>query len=217
MSSSVTCATTESKRQRRILGHHPLPHGVSAATPDRIGSRQLRIRLVLLAAVVALIVAAVWLAPGLDQVRARVRHASLGWLVVASVLELLSALSYVVIFRSVFCPRMSWRMSYLIGVSEQAANSILPAGGAGGLALGAWALRRVGAPAGHIARRTVAFFLLTSFANVVTLILFALGVRRGDTRRRSSPGTDVRLRRCGGRCDRRDARLVRCHHSPLHR
>jgi uncharacterized membrane protein YbhN (UPF0104 family) len=68
---------------------------------------------------------------------------------------------------------MSWRTAYQIGMAEQAANSLLPAGGAGGLALGAWALHRVGMSADHIARRTVAFFVLTSLANVGTVAVFA--------------------------------------------
>src|SRR5262249_44254992 len=68
--------------------------------------------------------------------------------------------------RAVFCERMSWRTSTEIGLSEQAANSLLSVGGAGGLALGAWILRRGGVAGDRIARRTVAFFLLTSFANV---------------------------------------------------
>jgi uncharacterized membrane protein YbhN (UPF0104 family) len=86
----------------------------------------------------------------------------------------LSALSYVVIFRAVFCPRMSWRLSYQIGMSEQGANSVLSVSGAGGLALGAWALHRGGMSTEHIARRTVAFFFLTSLANVGCVILFAV-------------------------------------------
>jgi uncharacterized protein (TIRG00374 family) len=83
---------------------------------------------------------------------------------------------------------MSWRLSYRIGMAEQAANSLLPAGGAGGLALGAWALSKGGMKAEHIARRTVAFFALTSLPNFVTLILFAIlfatGLLGGD----SAPG-----------------------------
>ena len=89
-------------------------------------------------------------------------------------LELLSALSYVVIFRSVFCERMGWRLSYQIGMAEQAANSLLSASGAGGLAVGVWALRRLGMSRERIARRTVAFFLLTSMANFAGVIAFAL-------------------------------------------
>jgi uncharacterized protein (TIRG00374 family) len=88
-------------------------------------------------------------------------------------------MSYVVVFRSVFCARMSWRLSYQIGMAEQAANALLPAGGAGGLALGAWALSRGGMSGAHIARRTVAFFFLTSLANVSTVALFAAAFALG--------------------------------------
>jgi uncharacterized membrane protein YbhN (UPF0104 family) len=86
---------------------------------------------------------------------------------------LLSALSYVVLFRSVFCARMGWRLSYQIGMAEQAANSLLSASGAGGLAVGVWALHGLGMSPERIARRTAAFFLLTSLANVVGVIGFA--------------------------------------------
>ena len=89
------------------------------------------------------------------------------------VLEVLSALSYVVVFRAVFCPRMSWRLSYQIAMAEQAANSVLPVSGAGGLALGVWALRRGGMSTERIARRPVGFYLLTSLANIGGVIAFA--------------------------------------------
>jgi uncharacterized membrane protein YbhN (UPF0104 family) len=79
----------------------------------------------------------------------------------------------------VFCRHMSWRTSSEIGVSELAANSLFSVGGAGGLALGAWILRRGGLPAAYIARRTVAFFLLTSLANVSFLALGGIGLATG--------------------------------------
>jgi uncharacterized protein (TIRG00374 family) len=147
--------------------------------PEELSPRHLRVRLLQLAVLVLVVVVAIWVTPGLGALRSRLDHAAAGWLVVAGVAELLSTLSYVVIFRSVFCRHMSWRMSYQIGMAEQAANSLLPAGGAGGLALGAWALSRGGMKAEHIARRTVAFFLLTSLANVGTLIVFAVGFAVG--------------------------------------
>ena len=153
--------------------------------PDELSSRHLRRGLLQLTAVGLVVVLIVLVGPGLGALRDRLGDASPGWLVAAAVMELLSTLSYVVIFRSVFCAKMSWRLSYQIGMSEQAANSILPAGGAGGLALGAWALNRGGMSAAHIGRRSVAFFLLTSLANVGTLVVFALlfatGVLAGDT------------------------------------
>jgi uncharacterized protein (TIRG00374 family) len=74
---------------------------------------------------------------------------------------------------------MSWRLSNEIGLSELGANAVVPTGGAGGLALGAWALRRRGMDSGHIARRSVAFFLLTSIPNVVGVIILGLGLAVG--------------------------------------
>jgi uncharacterized membrane protein YbhN (UPF0104 family) len=82
-------------------------------------------------------------------------------------------LCYVLLFRTVFCPRMRWRVSFQIATSELAANSVLPVSGAGGLALGAWALHRGGMSAEQIGRKTVAFFFLTSLANVSLVIVFA--------------------------------------------
>ncbi len=153
--------------------------------PDELSPRHLRRGLLQLSGIGLVVVVAILVGPGLGSLRARLGDASPGWLVAAGVLELLSTLSYVVIFRSVFCAKMSWRLSYQIGMSEQGANSILPAGGAGGLALGAWALNRGGMSGAHIGRRSVAFFLLTSLANVATLVafalLFAINVVHGDT------------------------------------
>jgi uncharacterized membrane protein YbhN (UPF0104 family) len=145
-----------------------------AEMPEELSPRRIGRRLVEVAIVVLLIAALVLLGPGLGSLRSRLAHASGAWLVAGVALEVVSALCYVVVFRAVFCPRMGWRMSYLIGMSEQGANSVLSVSGAGGLALGAWALRRGGMSTEHIARRTVAFFLLTSLANVATLIVFAL-------------------------------------------
>jgi uncharacterized protein (TIRG00374 family) len=92
----------------------------------------------------------------------------------------------VVVFRSAFCSQMSWGLSYDIAMAEQAANALLPAGGAGGLALGVWALRQSGMPTDHIARRTVAFFVVTSAANFFTLILVGVGVFAGIVAGRGS-------------------------------
>jgi uncharacterized membrane protein YbhN (UPF0104 family) len=96
------------------------------------------------------------------------------------VLEGLSCASYVVMFRPVFCDRMTWRSATELGLSELAVGSLVPASGAGGLALGAWALRRSGMPALQIAERSVAFFTLKSAANFIAVavlgVLMFLGV-----------------------------------------
>jgi uncharacterized membrane protein YbhN (UPF0104 family) len=111
--------------------------------------------------------------PGLGELRTRLAHASAGWLCAGVAFEVLSALSYVVIFRAVFCPSMGWRLSYQIGMSEQGANSLMSVSGVGGLALGAWALHRAGMSTEQIGRKSVAFFFLTSLANVASVVLLA--------------------------------------------
>jgi uncharacterized membrane protein YbhN (UPF0104 family) len=147
--------------------------------PEEFSGSRLRRSLLLLAAIVVVVVALIALIPGLSSLRDRFDGAVPGWLAFAAVLELASCASYVLVFRGVFCRHMSWRTSSEIGLSELAANSLFSVGGAGGLALGAWILRRGGLPASYIAHRTVAFFLLTSLANVSFLALGGLGLATG--------------------------------------
>jgi uncharacterized membrane protein YbhN (UPF0104 family) len=158
---------------------HDEPAAV-APLPDR---RRLALRVALAAAVVGAAALAVSSLPGLGDVRARLAEASPGWLVLALALEIASCLACVVVFRGVFCRRLPWRLSYQVAIAAQGTNVLLPSGGAGGLAVAAWALRRTGMPAERIGRRTVAFYLLTSGVNFLTAAvagaLLALGVLAG--------------------------------------
>jgi uncharacterized membrane protein YbhN (UPF0104 family) len=151
--------------------------------PDEMDSRHLLRRLGELALLVGAVALAISVLPGLGDVRRRFADASAGWLVACSVIEVASCLSYVAAFRGVFCRGLGWRFSYEIGMAEQATNVLLPTGGAGGLALGAWALRQGGMPTAHIARRSVAFFVITSTPNFAVAAtvgpLLALGVFAG--------------------------------------
>lgn len=152
--------------------------------PEDLSPRRIGRRLLQFAAVLVVVILVVVAGPGLGSLRDTLAHASPGWLVAGVGFEVLSALSYVLIFRAVFCRQMSWRLSYQIGMSEQAANSVLSVSGAGGLALGAWALRRGGMSTEYIGRRTVAFFFLTSLPNVASVVviaaLYATGVIHHD-------------------------------------
>jgi uncharacterized membrane protein YbhN (UPF0104 family) len=149
-----------------------------AAQPDLSTSR-LRRRVVTLVAVVVVVVAVISLVPGLAGLRSRFANADPTWLAAGAVLKVLSGVGYVVVFREVFCRKMRWRLSGEIGFAELGANAVIPTGGAGGLALGAWALRRSGMSDERIARRSVAFFLLTSVPNVVGVIILGLGLALG--------------------------------------
>ena len=139
--------------------------------PDDLRGPKLRRRLLTVLALLLVLGLIAWLAPGLGEVRSRLADARPGWLAVAVLLELLSCLSYVLMFKPVFCPRMTWRSSYELGMSELAVGSIVPASGAGGLALGAWALNKGGMPAEEIARRSVAFFVIKSSVNFVAVVV----------------------------------------------
>jgi uncharacterized protein (TIRG00374 family) len=158
-----------------------------AAMPEELNPRHLVVRVAELAAVIAVVAIAIASLPGLDEVRHRLDHADAAWAAGIVVAELGSCAGYLLVFRATFCSQMPWGLSYEIAMSELAANSLLPTGGAGGLALGAWALRQSGLPTGHIARRTVAFFVVTSAANFAVLVLVGLAVFVGILSGRSEP------------------------------
>lgn len=147
--------------------------------PDALHPRHLWWRVAQLVLAVAVVGVAVAAVPGLEGVRQHIARAHPAWLMIAVAAELASALSYVVVLRAVFCRHMKWPRSYQLGMSELAAGSLLPAGGAGGLALGAWALHRGGMSTRHIARRTVVFFLVTSAANFAAVIVAGGGLALG--------------------------------------
>jgi uncharacterized membrane protein YbhN (UPF0104 family) len=148
------------------LAAQPLPAGFD--------DRSLRRRLARIAGVLVVVGLVAAFAPGLGELRDRLRDADPGWLILGVVLEVLSSLSYVLMFKPVFCPRMSSRTAYELAMSELAVGSLVPASGAAGLAFGAWALRRGGMPTDEIARRSIAFFLLKSGANFVAVAVVGL-------------------------------------------
>lgn len=147
--------------------------------PDEFHPRHLAIRVVEIGALVGLVALTITAFPGLDQVRDRFANAEPVWLAALALAEVGSCAGYMLAFRSTFCPQMTWSLSYEISMAEQAANSLLPSGGAGGLALGVWALHQAGMSTGHIARRTVAFFLVTSAANFAGVVVVGLGMFLG--------------------------------------
>ena len=146
--------------------------------PRELGAAGLARRIGLLALLFGIIALLIATVPGIGDVRQRFADARPGWLVLMVVLELCSCLSYVVAFKGVFCARLDWRFSYEVGMAEQGTNVLVPAGGVGGLALGAWVLRQGGMSSERIARRSVSFFLLTSIPNF--LCAAVLGILLGS-------------------------------------
>ncbi len=154
--------------------------------PNELHPRHLAVRVAEIAAIIAIGAVAISALPGLGDVRARLLGADPVWVAAVALAEVGSCAGYLLVFRQTFCSQMPWGLSYDIAMAELAANSLLPSGGAGGLALGVWALRQAGMPTGHIARRTIAFFIITSAANFVALVLVGIGVFAGVVAGRGS-------------------------------
>ncbi len=175
----VAYSPPEDEAAPLIPERNPSPVADPEPLPSDVSPHRLRRGLLRLGGLVAIAVVAVTLAPGLGELRTRFADAQPVWIVIACAFEVLSVLAYVPAFRAVFCTRMSWATSYKIAVAEEGAGSLFPLGGAGSLALGVWALRRAGMPADEIARKTIAFFLLTSAAPVAMLLLLGAGLATG--------------------------------------
>ena len=139
-------------------------------------ARQL-ITLGLLAALGITLLASV---PGLRDVLREIRHMSGTWVAAAILLELASAVSFVVLFRRFF-DRLAGRDARALAWTEQGTGALLPGGGAGGLAIGGWLIHLAGAPTEWIVRRSGGLFFLTSAVNGASVIgaglALTLGVR----------------------------------------
>jgi uncharacterized protein (TIRG00374 family) len=168
----------------RSFRFEPIDQTAGVAMPDEFAPRRLARRTLQIVAVLAVVGLVLLLAPGLGEVRELLGNARPEWVALAVAFEALSCVSYVFLFRPIFCQSMPWRSSWEIGLAELGAGSIVPASGAGGLALGAWILREGGMPARQIASRSVAFFIIKSSVNFVAVAVLgtvlALGLLGPD-------------------------------------
>jgi uncharacterized protein (TIRG00374 family) len=90
--------------------------------------------------------------------------------------------SYVLIFQGVHVPPgspITYRESYLITMAGLAATRLFAAGGAGGVAVTAWALRRSGMDRREVAERMIAFLVLLYGVYAGALIVTGVGLRIG--------------------------------------
>jgi uncharacterized membrane protein YbhN (UPF0104 family) len=162
----------------------PIDKAAGVTMPDEFEPRRLARRTLQIVAVLAVVGLVLLLAPGLGQVRDLLTEARPEWVALAVAFEAMSCVSYVLMFRPIFCNNMPWRTSWEIGLAELGAGSIVPASGAGGLALGAWILSEGGMPAQRIASRSVAFFLIKSSVNFIAVAVLgtvmALGLLGPD-------------------------------------
>jgi uncharacterized protein (TIRG00374 family) len=118
----------------------------------------------------------------LENTRERIGEGDRLWLAAAFVFTLLSFGGYVMMFRGIFVragSRIDWKASYEITMAGLAATRLFAAGGAGGIALTAWALRRAGMPRRQVADKTLAFLILTYAVYMVALVVCGFGLSFG--------------------------------------
>jgi uncharacterized membrane protein YbhN (UPF0104 family) len=139
----------------------PLPT-LPAAGPE------LRRRVATAALVLLLGVALLVAVPGLRPVLTEIQDMSPGWVAAAIVLELLSCVSFVVVFR-LFFGRVPRRDARELGWTSMASGALLPVGGAGGLAISGALMRLSGLPTAWIVRRSSGLFFLTSAFNMAVV------------------------------------------------
>ena len=104
------------------------------------------------------------------------------WLAGAFVFTVLSFGGYVLMFRGIFVghgSRIDLAASYQITMAGLAATRLFAAGGAGGIALTAWALRRAGMERRKVADKTLAFLILTYAVYIMALVVVGLGLYYG--------------------------------------
>ena len=154
-----------------------------------VGRRQLIIYGVVVGAfVIGLYVALPAALDGLSETRDVIADADPWWIAIALGFNVCSFFAYVALFRgvvggsdegSVVSRRLDWAASYQITMAGLAATRLFSAGGAGGIALTYWAIRRAGMLRRDAACRMVAFLVLLYAVYMTTLLINGLLLRIG--------------------------------------
>jgi uncharacterized membrane protein YbhN (UPF0104 family) len=144
-----------------------------------VDGRAIARRIAFFIAFAILVGVAVATLPGVDEVRDRFADADMRWVAAVAVCAMLSMLGYVRTLWAAFDRIVPWRRALVLGLAEQGANVLLPAGGAGGPALGAYFMTRIGVPAELAAHRHAALFLSTSAVGFAALFVAGIGVATG--------------------------------------
>ncbi len=119
---------------------------------------------------------------GLEDAIEKLQEGSWPWIAVAVGFNVAAFAAYVALFRGVIGENvvsLDWRESYQITMAGLAASRLVSAGGAGGVVLSYWALRKAGMERPEAARRMVAFMVLLYSVYIVAVIIFGVLLRTG--------------------------------------
>jgi uncharacterized protein (TIRG00374 family) len=148
------------------------------------------------ALVVLLVVGIYFLLPKIleDQdASAKLGDAKFAWVIVALGFAVAMFGAYVALFRGVVGRRvrLRWKDSYDITMAGLAATRLFSAGGAGGIVLTYWALRKAGMPRKETASRMVAFLVLLYAVYMVTLVVNGILLSTGVFNAPAPPGLTI--------------------------
>jgi uncharacterized protein (TIRG00374 family) len=135
--------------------------------------------------VVILLVSIYFLFPklvGLGDSLSKLGEAEPIWIVIAIGFSVASYATYIALFKAVVggdALKLTWGETYEINMAGVAATLLFSAGGAGGVALTYWALRKAGMRRRDVARRMVAFISLHYAFYPLALIVCGLLLRTG--------------------------------------
>jgi uncharacterized protein (TIRG00374 family) len=119
---------------------------------------------------------------GLGDAMSRLDDADPLWIAIAIGFNVVAYLTYIALFKAVVggdALRLTWLETYEINMAGVAATLLFSAGGAGGIALTYWALRKAGMRRRDVARRMIAFISLHYAFYPLALILFGVLLRTG--------------------------------------
>ncbi|HKZ13659.1 MAG TPA: lysylphosphatidylglycerol synthase transmembrane domain-containing protein [Solirubrobacterales bacterium] len=119
---------------------------------------------------------------GLGDALSRLGDADPLWIGIAIVFSIASYATYIALFKAVVggdALKLTWGETYEINMAGVAATLLFSAGGAGGVALTYWALKKAGMRRRDVARRMIAFISLHYAFYPVALIVFGLLLRTG--------------------------------------
>ncbi|MFL5897186.1 MAG: YbhN family protein [Solirubrobacterales bacterium] len=126
---------------------------------------------------------------GLGDALSRLDDADPLWIGIAIVLNVAAYATYIALFKAVVSGdalRLNWTETYEINMAGVAATLLFSAGGAGGVALTYWALRKAGMARRDVGRRMIAFVSLHYVFYPVALIIFGILLRTGVMNGRGS-------------------------------
>ncbi|HEU4738306.1 MAG TPA: lysylphosphatidylglycerol synthase transmembrane domain-containing protein [Solirubrobacterales bacterium] len=111
------------------------------------------------------------------------------WIAIAIGFNVVAYATYIALFKAVVggdALRLTWKETYEINMAGVAGTLLFSAGGAGGIAVTYWALRKAGMPRRDVARRMVAFVSLHYAFYPIALIVFGVLLRTGVLNGKSS-------------------------------